>query len=100
MQWRGGVDVVLASFDSLSFLTTNLTKMRPHSFIYPISIACLLLTSPLSAVDEAINFNRDIRPILSDKCFHCHGPNEKDREEDLRLDIPDGKQGEPFPALY
>ncbi len=30
---------------------------------------------------------------MSDKCFHCHGPDEGDREEDLRLDIPDGELG-------
>jgi hypothetical protein len=39
---------------------------------------------------EQIDFNRQIRPILADACFHCHGPDAASREAKLRLDERDG----------
>jgi hypothetical protein len=40
--------------------------------------------------NEAISYNFHIRPILSDKCFVCHGPDANKREADLRLDTEEG----------
>jgi len=47
-----------------------------------------LLYCPGAFADEgSLKFDRDILPILSDNCFQCHGPDEKKREADLRLDL-------------
>ncbi|MES2706572.1 MAG: PSD1 and planctomycete cytochrome C domain-containing protein [Verrucomicrobiota bacterium] len=53
-------------------------------------LLCLPVIPAARAGDAALTFNKDLRPILSDKCFACHGFDPKKREGGLRLDTPEG----------
>ncbi len=60
----------------------------PMRLLFPtVPATLLLLLSAAASTAAPLKFNRDIRPILSDKCFHCHGPDPKKRDSGLRLDI-------------
>ncbi|MEO6436164.1 MAG: PSD1 and planctomycete cytochrome C domain-containing protein [Tepidisphaeraceae bacterium] len=63
-----------------------------------VTLASLVFAQQVCAAEPGkIDFARDVQPILSDKCFLCHGPDGGTRKADLRLDVLDPKLG-PFAA--
>jgi len=73
----------------------------PRCFLFPFFVSLLALVARPAGVHAAaarLEFNRDIRPILSDNCFNCHGVDASSRKGGLRLDERDaalkgGKSG-------
>ncbi|MCA9080831.1 MAG: DUF1549 domain-containing protein, partial [Planctomycetaceae bacterium] len=64
-------------------------SLRALLFLFPICVAATGLRA-----DTPVDFTTEIRPLLSNKCFACHGPDEEEREGGLRLDLREGAMGE------
>ena len=72
-------------------LTHPMTERTPMARLRP-SVVFLLLAMAIGSTtvaQDSIQYNRDIRPILNDACFACHGPDSASRKGELRLDVRD-----------
>jgi hypothetical protein len=64
-------------------------SIKRFLFIASVLVSAHTLPAQESATSGNIRFNKDIRPLLSEYCFACHGPDSGSREGDLRLDLRD-----------
>jgi len=62
---------------------------RSRRRLLPNTLIIAIVGLPGAAAAGTLEYNRDIRPILSENCFQCHGPDHRTRKADLRLDVRD-----------
>ncbi len=76
------------------FLRTGRIGGRSLGCLVALATVVVATAAGGAAAAEAIDYNRDVRPILAENCFACHGFNEKSRQADLRLDVAESAYGE------
>src|SRR5215471_1528020 len=68
--------------------------IRPRLRLFWDSAVLAVLVVPSLYAGDLVEFNRDIRPIFSDRCYACHGPDQASRKSKLRLDTESGAKAD------
>ncbi len=68
-------------------MSNSSLDLKANCVFFLLLLCASSISNPAVGQDPKLEFNRDIRPILSDRCFPCHGPDDKKRESDLRFDL-------------
>ena len=84
---RGSGTVVAGGAQSSGSARPNLSSSRRAGALRSAATACFFLSFGLNTEAAKVDFNRDIRPIMTDTCFRCHGFDAKARKARLRLDL-------------
>ncbi len=89
-------NVHLLRVSDLDWSSVTWSRFGRWSGMALLALGLLICSAQIGVAgeDDAVDFNRDIRPLLSDKCFKCHGPNETSRQGGFRLDDKESAFGE------
>ena len=68
---------------------STLPMLRAATAVLCSALSLWAQQGPTASSSRSLSYDRDVRPILADRCFSCHGPDDKARKEGLRLDLAD-----------